>query len=291
MIQSMTGFGKVTAELPSKKVTIEIKSLNSKQLDVYMRISHVYRDKEMQIRNELLQALERGKIEVTINIEGIGKESAAKINHPVLESYFEQIKAISENLNIPVPDNWFPTLLRMPDVIKNDFTEHSDDEEWKTVHQAIQEAIRLLIDFRMQEGAKIQEFLEQKNANITALLKQVEPYESERTERLRHRITESLKKLPEVDYDSNRFEQEMIYYIEKLDINEEKSRLENHLQYFTDTLNNGSGQGKKLGFIAQEIGREINTLGSKSNHVEIQKLVVQMKDELEQIKEQILNVL
>ena len=291
MIQSMTGFGKVTAELPSKKISVELKSLNSKQLDLHVRISPVYREKEMQIRNDLLQALERGKIEVTINVEDIGIECSTKINLPILESYYVQIKTIAEHLNISVPDNWFQTLLRMPDAIKNDFTEQPDESEWKVVHQAIREAIRQLIDFRMQEGAMLQELFEQKIANITTLLKQVDSYENERIDRLRTRITENLKKLPEVEYDSNRFEQEMIYYIEKLDINEEKARLNNHLQYFTDTLHTGNGQGKKLGFIAQEIGREINTLGSKSNHVEIQKLVVQMKDELEQIKEQVLNVL
>ena len=291
MIQSMTGFGKVTAELPSQKVTIEIKSLNSKQLDLFTRISPVYREKEMQIRNELLQSLERGKIELTITIEDIGKESAAKINLPVLESYYEQIKSVSEKLNMPVPGDWFQTLLRMPDVIKNDMAEHPNESEWQAVHQAIREAIRQLVDFRLQEGAMLQQLFEQKITHIAALLQQVDSYENERIDKLRSRITENLKKLPEVEYDSNRFEQEMIYYIEKMDINEEKDRLENHLRYFVDTLNNGSGQGKKLGFIAQEIGREINTLGSKSHHVEIQKLVVQMKDELEQIKEQILNVL
>jgi uncharacterized protein (TIGR00255 family) len=286
----MTGFGKVTAELPSKKVTIEIKSLNSKQLDLTARISPVYREKEMQIRNELLQVLERGKIEIVIYIEDIGKESSAKINQPVLESYYEQIKTISENLNIPVPNDWFLTLIRLPDVIKSDLTE-LDESEWETVHQAFQEAIRQLVDFRLQEGEMLQKIFEQKIANISDLLKQIDPYEPERIEKLKTRITENLKKLAEIEYDSNRLEQEMIYYIEKFDINEEKARLENHLNYFMDTLNDGSGQGKKLGFITQEIGREVNTLGSKSNHVEIQKLVVQMKDELEQIKEQILNVL
>ena len=291
MIQSMTGFGKVTAELPSKKVTIEIKSLNSKQLDLTMRISPVYREKEMQIRNELFQALERGKIEAIISIEDIGKACSTRINLPVLESYYEQIKTISENLNIPVPDNWFPTLLRMPDVIKNDISEQPDEAEWEVVHQAFHEAIRQLVDFRVQEGATLQKIFAQKITAIAALLQQIDAYENERIDRLRGRISESLKKLPEVEYDSGRFEQEMIYYIEKLDINEEKARLANHLQYFIDTLTNGSGQGKKLGFIAQEIGREINTLGSKGNHVEIQKIVVRMKDELEQIKEQILNIL
>jgi uncharacterized protein (TIGR00255 family) len=286
----MTGFGKVTVELPSKKITIEIKSLNSKQLDLFSRISPVYREKEMQIRNELLQALERGKIEIVINMESVDKESAAKINLPVFECYYEQIKTISEKLNIPVPDNWFQALLRLPDVIKNDMGE-TDESEWKIVHQAMHEALQQLIDFRQQEGAMLQKVFIQKIANIADLLKQIEPYENERIEKYKSRITDNLKKLADIEYDSNRFEQEMFYYIEKLDINEEKTRLENHLNYFIETLRNENGQGKKLGFIAQEIGREINTLGSKSYHIEIQKIVVQMKDELEQIKEQVLNVL
>ena len=290
MIQSMTGFGKVTTELPSKKITIEIKSLNSKQLDVTSRISPVYREKEMQIRNELLQALERGKIEIVIYLESVEKEAAAKINAPVLESYYEQIKTISEKLDIPVPGDWFPTLLRMPDVIKSEIAE-PDEEEWAQVYQALQEAIRQLIDCRLQEGAMLEKIFVAKIANITDLLTQIEPFENERIEKFKSRIMENLKKLSEIEYDSSRFEQEMFFYIEKLDINEEKARLSHHLQFFMDTLHNGSGQGKKLGFITQEIGREINTLGSKSNHVEIQKIVVRMKDELEQIKEQVLNVL
>ena len=290
MLQSMTGFGKVTVELPSKKITVEVKSLNSKQLDLLSRISPVYREKEMQIRNELLQMLERGKIELTISIESIEKDSSAKINLPVLESYYEQIQTMAQKLNIPVPNDWFSTLLRMPEVIKNELTD-PEESEWMAVHQALHEAIQQLIDFRLQEGAMLQQFFEQKIANIAGLLKEVDPYENERIEKLKLRITENLKKLADIEYDSSRFEQEMIYYIEKFDINEEKVRLDHHLQYFINTLHNGSGQGKKLGFIAQEIGREINTLGSKSNHIEIQKIVVQMKDELEQVKEQVLNVL
>jgi uncharacterized protein (TIGR00255 family) len=286
----MTGFGMETIELPSKKITIEIKALNSKQLDLYSRISPVFREKEMQIRNELMQALERGKIEIGINVESMDKESSAKINLPVFESYYEQIKTISEKLNIPAPENWFMTLLRMPEVIKNNMIE-SDEDEWEVVQKAIRAAVQQLISFRKQEGAMLQKIFEQKIANIADLLTQIEPYENERIDNLKSRITENLKKLPEIDYDQGRFEQELFYYIEKIDINEEKARLSNHLQYFIDTLNDGSGQGKKLGFIAQEIGREINTLGSKSNHVEIQKIVVRMKDELEQIKEQVLNVL
>jgi uncharacterized protein (TIGR00255 family) len=290
MIQSMTGFGKVTAELPSKKAIVEIKSLNSKQFDLTTRISPVYREKEMQIRNELLQALERGKIEIAIHIESVGKEASTRINLSVLKNYCEQIKTIAENLHIPVPDDWFQTLLRMPDVIKNDIAE-LDEPEWGTVQQAIGEAIRQLVGFRLQEGAMLQKLFEQKITNIADLLTQISPYENERIDKLKARITENLKSLVEIEYDSGRFEQEMIYYIEKFDINEEKARLSNHLQYFINTLHDKPGQGKKLGFITQEIGREINTLGAKGNHVEIQKIVVQMKDELEQIKEQVLNVL
>ena len=290
MIQSMTGFGKVTVELPSKIITIEIKSLNSKQLDISSRISPVYREKEMQIRNELLQALERGKIEMIVSMESIDKESSARINFPVFESYYEQINTISENLNVPVPGDWFQTILRMPEVIKNNIAE-TDESEWEVVQTAIRETIQQLIRFRQQEGAMLEAIFKQKIATIADLFKQIEPFENERIDKLKSRITENLKKLPEVEYDAGRFEQEMIYYIEKMDINEEKTRLHNHLQYFIETLHDESGQGKKLGFITQEIGREINTLGSKCNHVEIQKIVVQMKDELEQIKEQVLNVL
>jgi len=290
MIQSMTGFGKVTAELSSKKVTIEIKSLNSKQLDLSTRISSVYREKEMEIRNELSQLLVRGKVECSIYIENIGKDIPTKINQPVLESYYEQIKTIAENLSITLPVDWFQTLLRMPDVIKNEIAE-IDETEWTVVRNALREAAKHLLDFRTQEGAMLKKLFEEKINNIKTLLTQVDIYEGERIEKIKLRITENLNKLSEIQFDQNRFEQEMIYYIEKLDVNEEKTRLSNHLDYFVDTLNAAPGQGKKLGFIAQEIGREVNTLGSKSNHVEMQKIVVQMKDELEQIKEQVLNVL
>jgi uncharacterized protein (TIGR00255 family) len=286
----MTGFGKVTAELPSKKVTVEIKSLNSKQLDLNTRISAVYREKEIEIRNELLQMLGRGKIELSIQIENIGKETAARINFPVVESYFEQIKTLSDSLHLAEPSDWFRTLLRMPDAVKNGMAE-LDVSEWNTIHEAIGAATRQLIAFRVQEGVMLQKLFERKIATIAALLTQIDHYEGERIEKIKSRILENLKHVSEVDYDRNRFEQELIYYIEKLDVNEEKARLNNHLKYFVDSMNQGREQGKKLGFIAQEIGREINTLGSKSNHVEMQKIVVQMKDELEQIKEQVLNVL
>ena len=290
MIQSMTGFGKVTAELPSKKVTVEIKALNSKQLDLSTRIPAVYREKEMQVRNLLLQTLERGKIEFNIYVEYIGKDVPTQINPVAFENYYNQIKAIAERLQIALPSDWFQTLLRMPDVVKTDVQE-LDDAEWQVVENAVKEAIRQLRDFRIQEGAMLQKLFETKVGNIARLLSEVEVYEKERIEKIKARIMDNLEKVAGQDYDKNRFEQEMIYYIEKLDVNEEKNRLDNHLKYFISTMENGPGQGKKLGFIAQEMGREINTLGSKSNHAEMQKIVVQMKDELEQIKEQVLNVL
>lgn len=290
MIQSMTGFGKVTAELPSKKVTVEIKALNSKQLDLSTRIPSIYKDKEMEIRSLLLQSLERGKVEFTIYVEYIGKNTPTQINLSAVESYYNQIKDIADKLGVAVPADWFQTLLRLPDAIKSETVE-ADETEWEVVYEAVKDAIKQLCDFRIQEGAMLQKLFEQKIANIAALLGQISTYEGERLEKIKTRIMDNLAKIAGQDYDKNRFEQEMIYYIEKLDVNEEKNRLDNHLKYFLSTMENGHGQGKKLGFIAQEMGREINTLGSKSNHAEMQKIVVQMKDELEQIKEQVLNVL
>lgn len=290
MIKSMTGFGKVTAELPSKKVTVEIKALNSKQLDLSTRIPSVYREKEMEIRNLLLQNLERGKIEFTIYVEYIGRNTPTQINQAAIENYYMQIKDISENLNIPLPSDWFKTLLRLPDVIRTEAQE-ADETEWEIVQEAINNAVKQLVEFRIQEGNMLAKLFEDKIANIANLLSEVELYEGERIEKIKARIQENLEKIPNMEFDKNRFEQEMIYYIEKLDVNEEKHRLDNHLKYFISTMKEDSSAGKKLGFIAQEMGREINTLGSKSNHAEMQKIVVRMKDELEQIKEQVLNVL
>lgn len=290
MIKSMTGFGKVTAELPSKKVTVEIKALNSKQLDLSTRIPPVYREKEMDIRNLLLQNLERGKIEFTIYVEHIGRDVPTQINATALENYYLQIKDISEKLNVDLPTDWFQVLLRLPDAIRTEAPE-VDESEWDVVEAAIRDAIKQLLEFRVQEGAMLGKLFEEKIGNIAALLTEVEKYEGERLERIKTRIQDNLEKIAGLDYDKNRFEQEMIYYIEKLDINEEKNRLANHLKYFISTMNTENSSGKKLGFIAQEIGREVNTLGSKSNHAEMQQIVVRMKDELEQIKEQVLNVL
>ena len=290
MIQSMTGFGKTVIELATKKVTIEIKSLNSKQLDVSSRIPPIYREKEMDIRSAISQTLERGKIEIFIFVENISMDSDVKINASVVENYKNQIERIADFMQINPPMDWFPTLLRLPDVIKTEMVEAGKDE-WNQVFQAFHEAMHQLCKFRIQEGEMLSQLFTQKILNISELLKQIEPFEKERLEKVKTRIIENLQKLTDVQVDSNRLEQEMIYYIERLDINEEKSRLINHLDYFIETLNNQQAQGKKLGFIAQEIGREINTMGSKSNHAEMQQIVVQMKDELEQIKEQVLNVL
>lgn len=290
MIQSMTGFGKATAELAQKKITVEIKSLNSKQLDLSVRIPNIYKEKEMAVRNLLSQRLERGKVDFLIYIENLGKETTSQINQNILEGYYSQIKDSADKLGVDVPSDWFQVLLRLPDVLKYEVQE-LNEEEWDVVSKTIDESLNQMIGFRKQEGEMLMKLFNEKIDNISALLQEIEPYETERLEKVKSRIIEALEKIENFDYDKNRFEQEMIYYIEKLDINEEKVRLTNHLKYFKETMKDGKGQGKKLGFISQEMGREINTMGSKSNHAEMQKIVVQMKDELEQIKEQVLNVL
>ncbi len=292
MIESMTGYGKATVELPDKKLNIEIKSLNSKALDLSARIAPIYREKEMAIRNEISKTLERGKVDFSLWVEKKeSAESATVINQALVEGYYNQILSISQNLNIELPTDWFQTLLRMPDVMSKPEVTELTEEEWNTVHEGIKEAINHLVDFRKQEGVALEKKFRQNIDNIGKLLEAVVPYEQERVNKVKERIIEALEKTLSVDYDKNRLEQEIIYYVEKLDINEEKQRLTNHLKYFISTMEEGKGQGKKLGFIAQEMGREINTLGSKSNHAEMQKIVVQMKDELEQIKEQVLNVM
>ena len=290
MIQSMTGYGKAVVELPHKKLTIEIRSLNSKQFDLFTRIPMIYREKEIGLRNDLSKKLERGKIDLSFTVEHISKDVSASIDHTLLKQYHQEIKALAQEMYLEEPKDWFQTLLRMPDVMKQDI-EELDDEEWALIEKTIEKAVNELIGFRVQEGEMLKNLLVEKTANIRQLLQDVESYESERIEKVKSRIYDGLATLENKEYDTNRFEQEMIYYIEKLDVNEEKSRLTHHLDYFIETLNDQKSQGKKLGFIAQEMGREINTLGSKSNHSDIQRIVVQMKDELEQIKEQILNVL
>lgn len=291
MIQSMTGYGKSTAVFKNKKINVEIKSLNSKALDLSTRIAPLYREKEMEIRSMISKVLERGKVDFSIWVEKDETQTATPINGAILENYYSQIKTISEEKNIPLPADWFATLLRLPDVMTRTEVEELEDEEWNVVQNIINDAIEKLVDFRTQEGIALQKKFTEKIENIGRLLKSIEPYEQCRTERIRQRLTDALEAIPGIEYDKNRLEQEMIYYIEKLDINEEKQRLTNHLNYFMETMKNGHGQGKKLGFIAQEMGREINTTGSKSNLAEMQNIVVMMKDELEQIKEQVLNVM
>ena len=291
MIQSMTGYGKATVSFGEKKIHVEIKSLNSKALDLSVRIAPLYREKEMEIRNLISKSLERGKVDFSLWIEKEASEAATPINAALMNAYYEQFKQITATTDIPMPEDLFTTLLRMPDVMTKVDIQELDDEEWQVVHQAIEEAINQLVDFRKQEGIALAKKFEEKLNNIGNLMKDIEPYEMERVTKIRERITEALEKTLSVDYDKNRLEQELIFYIDKLDINEEKQRLANHLNYFRETMNEGHGQGKKLGFIAQEMGREINTTGSKSNHAEMQNIVVRMKDELEQIKEQVLNVM
>lgn len=292
MIQSMTGYGRAVVEFEGKKINVEVKSLNSKALDLQTRIAPLYREKEMEIRQMIAAALERGKVDFCIWIEKDAADEALPINGKLINSYYKQIQTISQETGIPVPEDIFCSLLRMPDVMSKVEVEKLTDEEWNEVKRGVELALRSLIEYRIQEGKALQKKFEEKIDNIAALMNEIEPYEKSRVEKIRARITEGLKSIPEVEYDKNRLEQELIYYIEKLDISEEKQRLANHLKYFRETMEEESrGQGKKLGFIAQEMGREINTTGSKSNQAEMQNIVVKMKDELEQIKEQVLNAL
>ncbi|MBO5624574.1 MAG: YicC family protein [Prevotella sp.] len=291
MIQSMTGYGKAVVAYKDKKINVEIKSLNSKALDLNARIAPLYREKEMEMRQMVAQALIRGKVDFSIWIEKEEGVDATPINKALVGNYFSQMQNLAKEYGIPEPSDWFASLMRMPDVMTKTDVEVLTDEEWAVVRQAIEQALTAIVDFRIQEGAALQKKFTEKIDNIGALLASIEPYEQSRVEKIRNRIIEGLKSIPEVEYDKNRLEQELIYYIEKLDISEEKQRLSNHLKYFRETMEEEAGQGKKLGFIAQEMGREINTTGSKSNHAEMQNIVVKMKDELEQIKEQVLNAL
>ena len=291
MIQSMTGYGKAIANYKGKKITVEVKSLNSKALDLSTRIAPLYREKEMEIRQMVAKALERGKVDFSLWVEKEASAEATPINVLLATNYYQQLKGLSEKLGLKEPEDLLTTIVRMPDVMTKTEIEELEEEEWDCVRTAVNEAIKQLIDFRKQEGAALQKKFEEKINNIAQLLRDIEPYEKVRVEKIKQRITDGLNAIPNVEYDKNRLEQELIYYIEKLDISEEKQRLANHLNYFVETMNEGHGQGKKLGFIAQEMGREINTTGSKSNQAEMQNIVVKMKDELEQIKEQVLNAL
>lgn len=295
MILSMTGYGKSIATFQDKKINVEIKSLNSKALDLSTRIAPLYREKEMEMRQMIQQKVIRGKVDFSIWIEKDEATDAASINIELAKNYYKQLSDLAEAVNEKAPSmaELMPTIMRMPDILaKQDQTETLSDEEWAVARQAIEEALDALVDFRRQEGEALAKKFNEKIDNIEALMKSIEPYETSRVEKIRQRIIDGLKQIPEIDYDKNRLEQELIYYIEKLDISEEKQRLANHLNYFRETMaEEEGGQGKKLGFIAQEMGREINTTGSKSNQAEMQNIVVKMKDELEQIKEQVLNAM
>lgn len=292
MLLSMTGYGKAVAKFQDKTIHVEVKALNSKALDCSTRIAPAYREKEIDIRKAIQQSAVRGKIDFSIWIEKDVATDAQTINAALVKNYFSQLQTVAQELGVTIADA-MPILMRMPDVMSRQEIEVVSDEEWAVAYAAIEEALNNLHDFRVQEGAALQQKFEEKLQNIARLMGEIEPYEQSRVEKIRQRLTENLKAIPDVEYDKNRLEQELIYYIEKLDISEEKQRLTNHLKYFRETMQEDSplGQGKKLGFIAQEMGREINTTGSKSNQAEMQNLVVQMKDELEQIKEQVLNAL
>ena len=287
----MTGYGKADAEFQGKKIHVEIKSLNSKALDLTTRVAQLYREKEMEMRAMIQSSLERGKVEFSLWVEKGETVTAASINGNIVAAYAQQIKEISDKLGWNFPTDPWSVIVRLPEITQSNAVETLSEEEWGVVRQAVQEAIDHLVAFRKQEGVALAAKFAEKLDNIAALMEQIVPFEQSRVAKIRERLETRLEELKGVDYDKNRLEQELIYYIEKLDISEEKQRLANHLNYFRETMQNGHGQGKKLGFIAQEMGREINTTGSKSNQAEMQNIVVKMKDELEQIKEQVLNVM
>ena len=292
-MQSMTGFGKAVSEFTDKKVVIEVKSLNSKQLDLYTKINSFYRSKELEIRNLVQQELGRGKVELSLMVDQVSEATAGvQINKVAFSNYVNQIKEISDEMGVALPNDWFTVVMRMPEVLKAEQNEELSDEEWEQTLVAIKEALKALNEFRSQEGDGLKKFFIERIDTIRGYLAEVPNYEKARIDKIKARLEENLAALEEkVSLDSGRLEQEMIFYIEKLDISEEKQRLAKHLDYFIETMEKEPACGKKLGFIAQEMGREINTLGSKSNCSELQVLVVNMKDELEKIKEQVLNVL
>ena len=286
MIYSMTGYGKATAECSNKKITIEIRSLNSKTLDLNTRIPYLFKEKELEIRKILSEKLQRGKVDFSIHTEANGDTKSQSVNSEIIKAYIEEFKQITPDAS---DAELLSIVMRLPDVMA--FTSHEiDEDEWETISKLIVEATDNLNEFRLTEGKVLEKDFIQRIQNIVDLLQQVEPFEKERLETIKERFVKNLEEL-NVDYDQNRYEQEMIFYLERLDITEEKVRLKNHCDYFIETLESPESEGKKLGFICQEIGREINTLGSKSNNSGMQKIVVQMKDELEKIKEQMLNIL
>ncbi len=291
MIESMTGFGKAACELDNKVVTVEVKSLNSKQLDIYTRLPNMYKEKELEIRNLLSQQLIRGKVELSVSYENTDISSTAQINIPLVKSYYHQLKELVADLNANEEDSLLQTIMRFPDALKIE-KEELDENEWELVFGKVKEALVQITEFRKQEGKALQKDILDRLKLIRSLLKEINTFEADRLTKLREKISSSVQSIADqTKIDENRFEQELIYYIEKLDITEEKVRLENHCQFFEEVTLKESANGKKLSFIAQEMGREINTIGSKANHSDIQRTVVRMKDELEKIKEQLMNVL
>jgi uncharacterized protein (TIGR00255 family) len=285
MIVSMTGFGKATGQFPNKKITVEIKSLNSKNMDLNVRIPSAYREKELEIRNQIAQALERGKVDFSLFIELNGEETATQVNFPVVEEYIKQLSLVVNGDRTEL----LKMAVRMPDALKTE-REELDPEEYQSIKELVDQALKSLMQYRADEGNVLKTDFTNRIKNIEELLQKVTAMDGDRMAGVKERLRKAVRELQE-EVDENRFEQELIYYLEKYDITEEKVRLKNHLDYFTESLNSADSNGKKLGFITQEIGREINTIGSKSNHAPMQQLVVQMKDELEKIKEQLLNVL
>lgn len=291
MIRSMTGFGKTEFEVGNKKITLEIKSLNSKQLDISTRIPAIYREKDIEIRRLISEMLTRGKVDFALYLDNLGTESTSRINTAIVKDYYSQLRTVHEELGLEVNGSIMESIMRLPETVKMVYDE-LDESEWLVVRENLVKSLEELNRFRDQEGLALKTDIEANIANILDLLQQVEPFENQRMENVKAKLLESLEALQlNGSVDKNRFEQELIYYLEKLDINEEKVRLTNHCSYFTETMNEGEPSGRKLGFIAQEIGREINTIGSKANESRLQRIVVQMKDNLEKIKEQVLNVL
>ena len=291
MIRSMTGFGKTEFEVGTKKITLEIKSLNSKQLDINTRVPSMYREKDLEIRRLISEMLTRGKVDFAIYLDNLGTESTSRINAAIIKDYYGQLKAVHRELGLTINESIMQSIMRLPETVKMVYDE-LDETEWLTVRENLIKTLEELNRFRDQEGLALKADIDTNIANILDLLNQVEPFETQRMENVKTKIKESLDALQlNGSLDKNRFEQELIYYMEKLDINEEKVRLANHCSYFTETMNEDEPSGRKLGFIAQEIGREINTLGSKANESNLQRIVVQRKDNLEKITEQVLNVL
>ena len=287
----MTGYGKAETEFKGEKIHVEIKSLNSKNMDINTHLSSLFFEKDLEIRSLITQKLQRGKVDFNIWIGNGSQSLLSTMSGEAIQLYMEQIRKISKEQNIQEPQDWWAVLSRLPNITQQSADEELPEEEWELVRDSIEKAIDRLIEFRKQEGDAVRKKFEQKLKNIAGYLAEVKNYESARIDKIKEQMVQGLSDIPSVEYDKGRLEQEMIYYIEKLDINEEKQRLANHLNYFAETMDGNTVQGKKLGFISQEMGREINTLGSKSNQAEMQNLVVKMKDELEQIKEQVLNVL